>query len=78
VHTRPDASGRVEYIRVTFAQLIRVEMGESAAVEHARACAGAPTAEPFTHGPGARGGWLVRFPGGEFEVLSDGSCLKVE
>jgi hypothetical protein len=83
VHTRPDASGMVEYIQVAFAELLAVEMTESAAIEKARVCAGLPLAatsdepEPFTHGPGRRGGWLVRFGSTEeFEVLADGRCAK--
>jgi hypothetical protein len=86
IHTPPDASGMVEYLSVAFAELLAVEMPQSVAIARARACAedlrpGMKLGgeEPFTHGPGIRGGWLVRFATTlEFEVTADGVCHSIE
>ncbi len=67
-HTPDDASGMHEWISVFNSELVAVEMSEAEAIAAARAClqkfpdpASYDLEDPFTFGPGERGGWIVRF-----------------
>ncbi len=89
-HTPDDASGMHEWISVFESELIAVEMNEAEAIAAASACLEASPHrgsynldDPFTFGPGAHGGWIVRFesppgPGAaagiDFEVDRKGRC----
>lgn len=89
-HTPDDASGMHEWISVFDGDLIAVEMNEDDAIAAARACLEASAdrgsynlGDPFAFGPGARGGWVVRFESRaeqgaaasiDFEVDRKGGC----
>jgi hypothetical protein len=86
-HTPDDASGMHEWLSVFNAELIATEMNESEAIAAARACLGASPDDasynlenPFAFGPGARGGWTVRFSApnesesAEIELDRSGRC----